>query len=152
MRLTSDDGSLFEMSVGSYQFPDIQNEPYDSNWLLIRIHVVHPRGEWTTVDPCLLTDELEDLANWFGAIAEGKAADVEQNFTEPNLMFRLRETPEGRSLRVYFELESRPSWAESRVSPEEDLFLDFPLGELDLARAAEELRGELALYPERAMP
>ncbi len=150
MRLRSPNGSSFEMSVEGYQFPDIQNEPYDSNWRLIRIRVAHFRGEWTTVDPCLLTDEVEDLANWFDAIAQGKGVEKEQNFTEPNLMFRLRETPEGRSLRVYFELESRPSWAESRVSPEEDLFLEFPLADLDLARAAEELRGELARYPQRA--
>ncbi len=150
MRLSSSGGSLFEMTVEGYQFPDIQDEPYDSNWLLIRIHVVHSRGEWTTVDPCLLTDELEDLAKWFDAIAQGKEVEKEQNFTEPNLRFRLRETPEGRSLRVHFEMESRPSWAESGASPEEDLYLDFPLAELDLAHAAEELRGEMVRYPQRA--
>ena len=151
MRLVGSDGSLFEISVVDYEYPEIQFEEYDSNWLLIRMHVVHPRGEWTSVDPSLLTYEVEALANRFDAIAKGDHVDVVQRFTEPNLSLRLLDQHlESRLLAVYFNLENPVPWARHTVALAEDLFVEFPLSEVDLARAAEELRHELAQYPQRA--
>jgi hypothetical protein len=149
MRMSGSDGSLFEMRVAGYQFPAIQDEVYDSNWLLIRIHVVQSRGEWTSVDPCMLTDELEALANWFDAGARGDQVDAEQHFIEPNLSFRLRDQgANGRSLAIYLALDC---WAKSEAAPVDDRFVLFPLAEVEPARAAAELRGELARYPQRAV-
>lgn len=149
MHMSGSDGSLFEMRVVGYQFPEIQDEEYDSNWLLIQIHLVHPRGEWTTVDPCLLTYEVEELADWFDAIARGDHVDAEQHFIEPNLLFRLRDQgANGRTLAVYLALDC---WAKSEAAPIDNRFVLFPLAGVDPARVAEELRGELARYPQRAV-
>lgn len=152
MRLVGSDGSLFELSIAGYQFPEIETDEYDSNWLGITIHVAQSRGEWTSTQPVLLTNEVAALADWFDAVARGEDVEPAQTFIEPNLAFRLLDAgSKGRCLAVYFELESRPPWAESNAEPTQDLFVTFPLSELDLARAAEELRQELARYPQRAV-
>jgi hypothetical protein len=52
-------------------------------------------------------------------------------------------------LRVYFELETRPSWASSAFG-EEDTWVEFPIEELDLRATAREWRAELSAYPQRA--
>ncbi|MBI2832157.1 MAG: hypothetical protein HYX79_07870 [Chloroflexi bacterium] len=89
MHISGSDGSLFEMKVVGYEFPEIQTEEYDSNWLRIRTHIVHlARGEWNSIDASLLTWEVEELADWFDAIAKGHRVESVQSFTEPNLSFR----------------------------------------------------------------
>jgi len=150
MRISGSDGTIFEMSVVGYQYQGIQNEEYDSNWWRIWIHVVHPRGEWNSLDASLLTWGVKSLADWFDSIAKGDQVDVEHSFAEPNLSFRLLNREEHRkSLAIYFELESRPRWASSEHVPAEDLFIEFPLHELDLSQASAQLRRELARYPRR---
>ncbi len=112
MRLEGPDGSLVQLSVIGYEFPALETEEYDSNWLLVRIRVVHPRGQWNAVSPCLLTYELKDLADWFDSIARGQAVKTEADFLEPNLSFRLGSGGlAGPMLRLPFDLESRPPWA-----------------------------------------
>lgn len=144
------DGSLFEMRVVGYQFPELQTEWHDSNWLRIWIHVVHPKGEWSSIDASLLTNEVEALAKWFDAIAKGHKVEAVQDFVEPHLSFRLLDHEGGQTLAIYFESASRPRWARSETVPAEDLFIEFPLSELDLTHTAEQLRLELARYPQRA--
>lgn len=97
MRLVGADGSLFELSIAGYQFPEIETGEYDSNWLGIQIHVAHARGEWTSTQPILLTNEVAALADWFDAIARGDHVEAEQHFLEPNLSFRLLDQ-EGKGL------------------------------------------------------
>ena len=148
MRLSGSDGTLFEMSVAGYQFPDVEDEEYDSNWLLISVHVVQSKGGWASTGPCLLTDELETIANWFDGMAQGSNVESEQHFIEPNLLFRLiSQQPKERALAIHLVLDS---WVRSETAPRE-LVLLFPLSEIDPAQAAEELRGELVQYPQRAM-
>ena len=147
LRMTSEDGLLFELRIVGYQFPELETEEYDSNWLLTEVHVVHPRGEWTTIDPCLQTNEVEGLAAWFDAIAQGKQVNMGLDFIEPNLSFRL--LPSG-LLRIYVEFESRPLWAKARTVPAEHLHVEFSLSRTDLEEASGALRRELQSYPERA--
>lgn len=77
------------------------------------------------------------MAEWFDAIAQGKRARTEMVLNEPyelRLEFRLiARVPEGGSLGIH---------AESDIEGE-DLFVQFPLAELDLAGAAEEVRRDL---------
>ena len=151
MILKSTGGSSLEMTLVGYQFPDLETKEYDSNWLLIKIDAVHSKGQWTSVDPSLLTYEVQRLADWLAAIARGQKVDDTEEFMEPNLSFRLANLDTGaRTLRVYFELESRPPWAKSDTANENDFWLEFPLGDLDLEAAARQLRDELRRYPQRA--
>jgi hypothetical protein len=148
LRLTSSNGAVFELSIAGYQFPEIKHDRFDSNWLLIRIHVVHHRGQWTSQDSCLLTWDVVDLAKWFDAIAGDLPVNPEEDFLEQELEFRLIDKqPAGRSVAIYFRGVFRPSWANEDEDPV--LFVEFPISDVDLANAAEELRRELAAYPPR---
>ena len=61
MLLRGIDGTEFEMEVVSYQFPHLEHEQYDSDWLNIKIRVRMSQGYWTSTDPSLLTWELARL-------------------------------------------------------------------------------------------
>jgi hypothetical protein len=151
MRLVASDGSSFALAVIGYQFPEMKTELYDSNWLRIQININHPRGNWTATDAMLLTYEVAQLADWLDDLACGRLSLSECGFIEPNLEFRVLATESGEpKLRVLFELEARPSWAETDGAGMEDLWLEFPLNELELHRASRSLREHLEKFPQRA--
>jgi hypothetical protein len=149
MPLSGSDGQAIELQIAGYQFPETLNDRFDANWLVIAGRVRHPSGCWIFRDPCLLTFEFAQLAGWLEAVEAGKQDNAEISFIEPNLWFRLGEYDPGAALRVFFELESRPGWASCRVAFANDLWVEFPLGELDLKRAAADLREQLVRFPER---
>jgi len=149
VKLSEDENTEFELEILGYQFPRLENEPYDSDWLNIAIRVKHPRGSWTATDPSLLTYEVERLADWLEAIADGQRVDSETGFLEPNLNFELRENNGAKKLRVYFELESRPSWAAADGAGMEDLWVEFSVRPEILRSAAKSLRSQLEKFPTR---
>ena len=139
----------FELKVVGYQFPHLQHEPYDSDWLKINIRVKHPRGSWSSTDPCLLTYELASLIEWLESIVNDEPVDSEIDFIEPNLHFALL-TDGTKKLRVYFELECRPSWAPADEAGLDDLWVEFEVTPESLKSAAENLRLQLQRFPVRA--
>jgi hypothetical protein len=143
MRLESKEGHVFEMRIVGYQFPHLETADYDSNWLFIAGEVVHPKGTWQFSDPCLLTYEVARLASWIDSIAERPPLSTTCDFIEPNL------PGDHPVLGVYFELEARPAWA-SRQAADGELWVEFPLNDLDLRLIARELRSALSAYPQRA--
>jgi hypothetical protein len=145
MKLSALNGHALELSVLGYQFPTGTTEWHDRNWLNVRTRVVHPRGHWLSTAPTLLTSEVAQLADWLDAVAKGDVTEGDLPFTEPNLRFEVT----GDVVRVYFELESRPSWAKVDGAPANDLWVEFPLAEINLGAAAEDLRGQLERYPVR---
>jgi len=149
MRLRGRDGSM-ELTLVGYQFPHLATVEWDSNWLNVRVRVQHPRGTWTAQDPCMLTYDVPALADWLEAVAAGHEDDAEHGFLEPNLLFRVVTDASGnRFVRVFFELELRPTRAPFDGAPMEDLFLDFPAERMQLAAAAKSLRDQAARYPRR---
>ena len=70
MNLESKNAKL-ELNIVGYEFPGLENVPYDSDWLYITIRVEHPCGSWTSTDLSLLTDEVERLTEWLEAVADG---------------------------------------------------------------------------------
>lgn len=56
MRLFGKSGLGFELSILGYQFPHLMIEEYDSNWLNIRVDVVHPGVSWNATDAAMLTE------------------------------------------------------------------------------------------------
>jgi hypothetical protein len=151
MILRSRDLSEFELRVSGYQFPNIEGDEWDANWLIVegRIAPVDERA-WEFRDPALLTREVELLSNWLEALASGQPAEKREDFLEPNLRFEVV----GRSgdvitIRVYFELESRPPWFFAREAGMNDLWVDLLVDSDDLRAAVRALRGDLAKYPPR---
>jgi hypothetical protein len=149
MKFCGVDGQSVELRVVGYQFPDLAEIEFDSNWLRIEGKVSHPRGQWSFEDPCLLTYEVSRLADWLDALAQGNSISDEIGFVEPNLSFRIVRSATATVLRVYFELEARPGWVATPTAGLEDLRVEFPLQELDLRQAACSLREELANYPQQ---
>ncbi|WP_433995750.1 WapI family immunity protein [Bradyrhizobium diazoefficiens] len=151
MKLVSRDGQSLELRILGYEFPHLETAEYDSNWLVVAGEGRHPRGSWRFTHPCLLTYEAARLASWMDAAADKSPCSDTCDFTEPNLKFRVLLSQERPVLRVYFNLEARPSWASSRSAGWEDLCVEFPMEEIDLVSAAQQLRAELAPYPQRGL-
>ncbi|MBN1315991.1 MAG: hypothetical protein JXA42_11000 [Anaerolineales bacterium] len=146
MILKASTGISFSLEILRYQFPHIENCKYDSNWLMIRIDVSHPRGDWTSIDPSLLTFEVAGLTEWLDAIHHNEPAQPVIRFVEPNLEFHLVTTAAGKkALRVSFQLESLPPWA-----TDSEVCIEFPLDEIDLTEASHHLRVQLQRFPMRA--
>jgi len=142
MRLLADDGTSLELNVVGYQFPQLVGVPYDSNWLIIAGHVALGGREWKFRDPCLLTNEVLALAEWFEARSKA-SNDDEFGFIEPNLSFKWRQGV----LQVHLDLESRPSWASEDNT--EEFYLRFSPSLDELTSAASSLRADLIKYPIR---
>jgi hypothetical protein len=139
----------FQLEAMGYQFPAILNDPYDSNWLVIRIEVEHPKGRWETQTPCLLTSELAKLADWLEAINEEEYPKPTLQFIEPNLSFHIIELDRNsRRLRIYFEFGMRPDWADE-WHIQKDLWVEFKIADLALSTAIQSLREQLARFPPR---
>jgi hypothetical protein len=145
MRLEAGD-VWFELRVAGYQFPDNATADYDSNWLVIEGAVRHPRGEWQFRDPSLLTYEVARLADWLETVAAGTEPEPWCRFIEPNLRFELVGEGAARVLRISFAIEALPPWA--KVG--DDVSVEFPVGESEIASAVRSLRQQLRASPQRA--
>jgi hypothetical protein len=151
-------GSFFRLTLLGYQYPDAEGEPYDANWLLVRVDAVGPQGAWSVADPCLLTNEVNQLADWLEATARPGTAAPAISFLEPALLFRLVER-EGKEqfLRIHFGSLVRPDYVQEILDlpataghgNPRDRWLDFPLAEIDLPAEARNLRQQLKKYPPR---
>jgi hypothetical protein len=148
MRLKSASGDALELIILRYQFPDVHEDRWDSNWLVVSVKVATRDGKsWHFTDPSVTTFELADLADWLRDVALREKADDKFEFTEPNLAFSVTAKPEP-TLRVRFAHESAPPW----VTEHErfaGVFVEFPLSEADVAVAADELRAALNDFPTR---
>jgi hypothetical protein len=103
MRITGSDESSLSLTILGYQFPELKDALYDSNFLKIQIDVVAPRGSWMATDHCLLTYEVSQIADWFDEIAAGNPAPTQLGFIEPMLNFYIINKAEKDWLRIYFE-------------------------------------------------
>jgi hypothetical protein len=148
---SSDGQQRLELEVVGYESPDVEDEQYDSNWLLVRVEARDGETIWSAEDPALLTWELERLAGWLARLARGRFQHPWCGFVEPNLEFRADALPEGDGarLRVYFELELRPPGRRSSVVGRRDVFLKFDLSPDALRAAAHELHAQLQRFPVR---
>jgi len=141
MHFRGEHGASLELEIVGYQFPVIENEPYDSNWLVISGRGTSDAKSWTFSDPCLLTREVAALADWLEARSRSGKGAGKIGFIEPNLYFRWKKGV----LRVDFEIECRPPWAKD-VS---EFYLLFSPSPEELASAAASLREQLRKHPAR---
>jgi len=148
MKLEGVNGQYLSLAVLGYEFPDCvaDSDPFDPNWLIIGGQVGHPKGDWTFQEACLLTFEVEALAAWLEGIATGRVRETTQQFVEPSLLFEVLED----MIRVSFELEVRPSWAErTAVHRDNAVFVELAAHDIEVAAAASSLRNDLSRYPQR---
>ena len=70
MKLENSKGECFKLEIFGYEFPNILDDKWDSNWLEIGIEVKHSeKGTWTASRPCLLTFEVERLIKWLADLS-----------------------------------------------------------------------------------
>jgi len=151
MQLVGPNGDQFRLRIVGYQFPSKVDDEYDSNWLRVEIQATVRGRSWQSIDACLLTWELTSLIDWIEHIAAGKNADREVRFLEPNLSFTLNQKQGDRvCFSVFFELESRPSWASAKGAPESDLWAELECSSRELQAWSAELREQLKKFPVRA--
>ncbi|HOZ18772.1 MAG TPA: hypothetical protein PLF04_10650 [Candidatus Fermentibacter daniensis] len=89
LKLCSRDGARLELDVEGYQFPANVESPLpevDLNWLVIRVDASDSGGHsWVASDPCLLSTELCDLAEWLSRHSSDGGAFPSIQFMEPCL-------------------------------------------------------------------
>ena len=148
MRLKSQSGDSFELLILRYQFPDVHEDRWDSNWLVLSGKVATRDGQtWHFTEPAATSFELADLVVWLREVALRENSDDQFEFTEPNLAFSVSSTPAA-TLRVKFSHDSAPPWL-TEHERFAGVVVDFPLEETDLAVAADELRDALNDFPTR---
>jgi hypothetical protein len=151
MKLGEGRGTALELDAIGYQFPDITESDYflDSNWLIIRGRVEHPRGAWSFDRPCLTTFEVERLARWLEAIIQGLSYPYVASFIEPNLEFSYITSPQA-AIQIRLTRECAPPWLADRNQRSEGIVVNFPVNENDLRANAGRLQEWLSRYPARA--
>jgi hypothetical protein len=78
-------------------------------------------------------------------VATGQDVEERADFMEPNLRFEVAERErDAITIRVYFELESRPPWFFAVAAGMDDLWMDLRVD-------AEDLRRDLARFPPRLL-
>ena len=137
-----------EFKITNYQFPEITNCEYDSNWLLIYLKVKSDCGNWETVDPSLLVRDLKDIIEWFEKLSNDIDSDSDSLvFMETNLEFKLTKiNTDKKRIRIKFDLESR----HSNAKDEEEFYVDCEYNNTELKLIVSELKKEAELFPERA--
>ncbi len=149
MRFQDSSGTYFQLNINGYAEPHARNYSR-ANWLRIKISASGPFGSWRTECPGLTTYEAGWLADWLEEAAKGTETRQRLDFLEPSLAFLLLDLPEGLTLRICLEGQVRPQWMSPRPAGQHEVWLDFPLPAAEsFARAAADLRRELARFPER---
>lgn len=151
MELTGASGDSLRLEIAGYQFPEIADDPSDSNRLMIDLEATVAGRSWRTRDPSMDTSEVEALAQWLEGVSRGSSFPDACDFLEPNLSFELvRPAADRAEMRAYFEMESRPPWAPAGGSVLRDLRVTLTPTREEIAAAAADLRRGLASFPARA--
>lgn len=138
------------MTVIDYEFPEVHDDQYDSNWLIIEIRATRAKDSWSASYPCMLTGELAELADWLDAVADGKNTTARLDFIEPNLHFEVTES-EPKKLCVYIDAELKLAGVLGDDSGiDEAICIEFELIPAELKDAAISLRTYLRTFPIRA--
>jgi hypothetical protein len=144
MKLNSDSGNAFEFHLLRYEHPDVTEDLWDSNWLVVDGKVTTDDRTWRFVESCVTTFELEQLAEWLDSLGSEPSALA---FAEPTLAFSYAPWPRP-TLHIRFAGASAPPW----LAPEEretGTTLEFETS-IDHARQlADVLRDALTDYPTR---
>ena len=161
MRLVTG-SSRFNLTVLGYQFPSLtpHTDPYDANWLMVKLHVNTDAARWTLIDPCLLTSELRALAEWLSRVAEreprvvtgvtyGQRGMDALTFIEPNVAFSVADYPSEDSavIRVHLSFVSLDGGSESDEMYGEHV--DLELRRDAILEAVTALEADMQRYPER---
>ena len=158
------DGKKIQIDILDYEFPNREDtggiptdeqleemggRDYDANWLNVGFECYDEKYEWKTVDPCLLSWELEDIMTWFVNLAEGREENndtPQMFFTEPCVgIYQKKLDDDHYKFRFALAYEVAP--------PEEyrngEYYMDFVLSRAEIAEIADTIAMAAAAFPER---
>ena len=149
MNLRNRKGNEFRLHIVGYQFPDILDSYWDSNWLKVRVCGANSVSSWDVEDSCLVTFEVESLAAWLEKLVVDKTSSPHISFTEPSPRFRVIKHKTGNyllrvDLGYIFRKKMPDVFGEKKT-----IHLYFPINEIDLSHQAHLLREQLKKYPQR---
>lgn len=130
MRLSDAAGSVFELAVTGYQFPDSTFRPVKYSWHMVKGAVSFEGESWDFHWQALACDEtpmvsawLRGAADWIDAGGAQRGAPMPSplTFTEPNLAFRLacNRVPDRIDLEIQLRQEFRLRSRRHSPSPDE---------------------------------
>ncbi len=138
MKLTNRAGSSFSLNIVGYQYPERQDDYWDSNWLVVQIDLQLCEKSWFVIDPGLTTFEVQLLIDWLNQLALNASGEKSLTFTEPYLQFDfITDQNKNHILRVNYRL---PPKAGNNSWQDENICIDFPSGQIRLTDAAKELQ------------
>ena len=146
MRITSAAGDEFQLVIVRYQFPDVHEDRWESNWLIVNGTVGAAGEKWVFTEPCVTTFELADLADWLDELVTNGAEPSAFEFTEPNLKFTY--VPSRRAVQLTLAHESAPT-SMSELERRAGVTVEFPLSGQQTETFAAEIRQALHEYPIR---
>ena len=156
---------MVDLAVLGYQFPEMTDVPWDSDWLLLRLRLQWGEHHWEHVDPALTTFELERLALWLLEVAQHanvfacwtqERLSTLCTFTEPNLAFEAYSGhPTGHpvTLRIYLTAELLPPFRTllptGPLSDGSEVWVEFGVDAARLRTLAQQLQRDLERFPVR---
>jgi hypothetical protein len=149
MKFTCEDEQFIELKILGYEFPEITNDEWDSNWLNIFINAKSNDKHWKASHPSITTFEFNELINWFENISNNKSVKNKIiEFTEPNLSFELLNdfNSEMKEINIIFGLELSPI---RPVNYKEKYYIKFRVNNEKIKEYVEELKNEVKKYPKR---
>jgi hypothetical protein len=149
MKFICEDDQFVELKILGYQFPEILNDEWDSNWLIIFINAKSKDTLWNATDPSITTFEFKKLISWFENISNNNIEKFKIiDFTEPNLTFELLNNfnAEIKEIKIKFKLELNPK---PYTNFDEEYSIKFRANNEIIKKYTEELKIELEKYPER---
>jgi hypothetical protein len=146
MRITSAAGDEFQLVIVRYQFPDVHEDRWESNWLIVNGTVAAAGEKWVFTEPCVTTFELADLADWLDELVTNGTEPSAFEFTEPNLKFTY--VPSRRAVQLTLAHESAPT-SMSELERRAGVTVEFPLSVQQTESFAAEIRQALHEYPIR---
>lgn len=155
------------LNLISYQFPELEDQEWDSDWLNVRLHLQYGDRLWERLDPALTTFEVQWLVEWLDEVAAHSAVfgSWRHNrlvtrvfFTEPCLGFEvLNGHPTGAPMtfRCYLSAEFLPPFKQlcSHVPLDQEVdevWLDFGVDKAQLRALTAQWREQLNRFPVRA--
>lgn len=149
-RLSAPDGPFVEIEILGYEFPDITEDPWDSNWLVVRIHARNGAREWTAAEPAIDTMELGSLIAGLRSLAAGEVEQIDWEPLEPEIAIHGRRQEGGVKLDVVLDYGFRSGDPPQSENLDEDkVVISLQLMPLDVQRFAGELDAYQSQFPMR---
>lgn len=138
-------GGIFEIGVAGYEFP-VADDFYDLNWLSLSFRAKNAERDDNCNDACMLTWELEHLADGLESFLSSTEKEFEPYFTENTLWMEFRKNAAG-GVDMVLDFTS-----EGKMSPTgewERFRIERTVTEFDLRRAIKVMRISCATFPRR---